>query len=409
MRIAMVASSDAYWTPLYVRHFSSAGHEVRVFSLAATPLAAADVDLVHVCGPRPRLIPAAGWFLAQVPRLRRLLRRFAPDVVFAPYMSSNGVAAALAWRGPLVVSGHGGDVLRQAGYLPGGPLHRHMMRFQCRRAATVHVVADELVDALTAYGVPRERIVCFPLGVEVGQFPASSHVREASTAHIVCTRRQEAVYANDVLVDALALLRDRGCSARCTFVGGGPLLAERRAQVERLGLGDEVTFTGQVPMATVESLLRSAHVYVSASTSDGTSSSLLEAMLCGPFPVVSRIRANMPWINDGITGLFFDPGDAVALAGALERAIRSPEMRRAASSLNRARVIRDGSLERSMADTLALLERASSARGERAAQGIFRRIRTSKSGPVVAGMETARPTATGGRTGSIGISTAPPS
>ena len=77
----------------------------------------------------------------------------APDIVFAPYLSSNGMVAALAWRGPLVVSARGGDVLRQAGYLPGGAfLHRRMMRFVCRRARRVHAVSDEIAAALVADG-----------------------------------------------------------------------------------------------------------------------------------------------------------------------------------------------------------------------------------------------------------------
>ena len=65
--------------------------------------------------------------------------------------------------------------------------------------------------------------------------------------------------------------------------------------------------TGQLPLARVGELLREADVYVSAATSDGTSSSLLEAMASGAFPVVTSIRANRDWLEDGSTGLFFEP------------------------------------------------------------------------------------------------------
>lgn len=410
MRIAIVASTDAYWTPLYARHFAAAGHDVRVFSLTPDPLDAPDIDLVHVCGPRPSGVPAIVWFLAQVPRMRRQLRRYAPDVVFATYMSSNGMVAALSWGGPLVVSGHGGDLLRQAGHLPGGPwLHRHMMRFECARAAAVHVVAEEMVETLTGYGVPRERISCFPLGVDVSQFERCAPAQAAATPHVVCTRRQEPVYANDVIVDALAILRDRGFDVHCTFVGGGVLLKERGAQVNARGLDDRVTFTGQVRPDEVRAILRSAHVYVSASTSDGTSSSLLEAMLCGAVPVVTRIRANAPWIEEGVTGLSFEIGDAPGLAAAIERAARDTTLRTSAAERNRALVERKGSLQVTMTRTLAMLAAARGSGPTAARQRRTRSRSTSKNGLVAAGTAVARPIGTAPGAGRIGISTGRPS
>jgi glycosyltransferase involved in cell wall biosynthesis len=63
--------------------------------------------------------------------------------------------------------------------------------------------------------------------------------------------------------------------------------------------------------------LRAADVYVSASSSDGTSSSLLEAMASGLYPVVSDITANRPWVEHGKNGLLFAVGDAASLAEAL--------------------------------------------------------------------------------------------
>ena len=407
MRIAMISSTDAYWTPVYARHFSAAGHTVRVFSLSPDRLKDTDVDVVHVCGARPRRLPLAAWFLAQVPRVWLLLRRYRPDVVFATYMSSNGTVAALAWSGPLVVSGHGGDVLRQLGRLPGGPwLHRRLMRLQGARAETIHVVAEELAQSLEAYGIPRDRIAVIPLGVEVEHFARTDFAAPADVPHIVCTRRQEPVYANDTIVDALAILRNCGHEWRCTFVGGGPLLDARRQQVRELHLEDRVTFTGQIPMPGVRELLQSAHVYVSASTTDGTSSSLLEAMLCGALPVVSHIPGNAPWIEEGRTGLTFPVGDAAALARALERAITDPALRAEAIDYNRALVQREGDLRLNMQCTLALVERAV-ARHRHDVQGTLRSRKTSKNGPVGGG-ETLSPVGAGAATARIGMVSPPP-
>jgi glycosyltransferase involved in cell wall biosynthesis len=345
MRIALVAHTFAHWTAPYAHELMRRGHDVRVLSISADPLDGVPVDYLARDTPTSLKILA---HLRTVPRARRSLRRFSPDVVFAPYLSSNGMVAALAWDGPLVVSGRGGDVLPQLGRVPGGRrLHRRMMRLVTRRAGAVHAVSVEIADELAASGAPRERIVCFPIGVDVDVFsPAPAAHR--SPLRIICTRRHEPVYANDTLVAALAHLRREGLAFHATFVGGGPQLEERRAQAASLDLADVVEFTGQLSRPDVRDLLRSADIYVSASTTDGTSSSLLEAMACSVFPVVTAIPANRSWIADGETGLLFEPGDAASLARALGRALADHDLRLSAGGANRARVLRDGNFSANM-------------------------------------------------------------
>jgi L-malate glycosyltransferase len=358
MRIAMLAHTNSPWTPHYARHFQSAGHEVRVLSFTPDPLEGVEVTYLGKKELPGLLKPLR--FAAQIPRVRRALRHFRPDAVLATYLSSNGMTAALCWRGPLIVSARGGDVLRQAGYLPGGALlHAPMIRFVCGRATIVHAVSQEIVDALVACGVPAKKIVSFPMGVDVDSFMPRGNSRSApGPVHIVCTRSQDSVYANDVVVQGLHWLRQRGHAFRCTLAGGGPLLEERQAQVRQLGLADVVTFTGQVTLETIRSLLASADIYVSASTSDGTSSSLLEAMASGVFPVVSRIRANEPWIRPGETGLFFEAGDASDLGRQLEIAMGDAPLRDLAAASNRALVQRGGNQRVSLERMLELVHRA---------------------------------------------------
>jgi glycosyltransferase involved in cell wall biosynthesis len=359
VRIALIAHSNAPWTGHYARHLESRGHSVRVVSFS--PDALDGFDVVYVAAPAA--LPRSLRYLAVVPATRRILRRFSPDVVLATYLSSNGMVAALATPRdtPLVVSARGGDVLRQAGYLPAGRLHGHLIRAVCRRASAVHAVSDELVEALVALGIPAGQIECFPVGIDLTRIPVRLRAHGANDPpRIICTRRQEEVYRNDTLVAALGVLSSRGVGFHATFVGGGPLLQQRRAQVRGLGLERQVRFVGQVDLYGVADLLRESDVYVSASTSDGTSSSLLEAMAAGAFPVVTAIRANEGWVDDRVTGLLFDVGDAHGLAHALERALGDAALREAAAAANRDRVERDGNQALTMPRLEALLRRAAS-------------------------------------------------
>lgn len=337
MRIAMVAHSNAPWTAPYANHFLSEGHELKLISFHPDRLPGVDCEFV---GHDPyRADRDKHLFFTRVPHVRSILRNFQPDVVLACYIISNGLTAALAWDGPLVVSARGAGVLRQTRTGEPGPptaLKSRLLRYICRRATRIHAVSDEIVDGLAAVGVPRERVECFPLGIDLNHFaPVKLRLRGDDPIHIICTRRHEPVYRNEVIVEALAQLRDQGHAFRCTFVGGGDLIDRCRDRIRALRLEDNVRCVGPVSHERIPDWLQSADVYVSASASDGTSSSLLEALACGLFPIVSGIRANRHWIDDGRTGLVFDVDQPNQLARALTWVISNPDMPVRAARINR--------------------------------------------------------------------------
>jgi glycosyltransferase involved in cell wall biosynthesis len=353
----MLAHSNAAWTPHYLRYFRGLGHTVRVISFSPAVLDHSDV--VYIDGNPKWGLPKLLWFLTKLPRVRKALSEFRPEVVLATYLSSNGLAAALTWRGALVVSTRGGDVLRQAGYLPAPEwLLRPMMRFVCGRAQEIHAVSEELADALVGFGIRRDRITCFPLGVPLDQFSTRDGRDPSKPLRVICTRRHEDVYGNRVLIEALARLRDDGIELHGTLVGGGPLLELHRERIRELSLESRVTFIGEVRHVDLPGLLREADVYVSASSSDGTSTSLLEAMACGLFPVVSDIRANRPWVQHGKNGLLFAVGDAASLAEALRDAGTRRASFREVARANRMILEREGDQSANNAKLMALLDRA---------------------------------------------------
>lgn len=55
-------------------------------------------------------------------------------------------------------------------------------------------------------------------------------------------------YGHDVLIDAMALVIKELPHARLEILGRGQAVPDLQAQVERLGLGDYVTFQASCPM-----------------------------------------------------------------------------------------------------------------------------------------------------------------
>ncbi|HEY4375586.1 MAG TPA: hypothetical protein VGM93_00435, partial [Acidimicrobiales bacterium] len=114
-----------------------------------------------------------------------------------------------------------------------------------RRATRVWVNYDavrRIVVARHGADVRLERIgygpesAFFPVP-DPGPVPAEIRALESVEAPlVVCVARHHSRKGVDVLIDALARLRDDGVPVRACLVGGGPLLAEHRRLVGALGL-----------------------------------------------------------------------------------------------------------------------------------------------------------------------------
>lgn len=263
-----------------------------------------------------------------VPEVRGLLRAFAPDVVNAHFLPNYGWLGALAGAHPLVLTALGSDILlvphRSA-------LHRWRTREVLRRCDAVTSDAAMLTDAIRAFGVPAERILTVPLGIESERFAALPE-RPAAPIVVLSTRRLEPVYDVGTLLAAWEeLARAERDALELRIVGSG----SEEARLRERGVGRAVHFLGWLDMPRLDAQLRAAHVYVSTSKSDSTSVSLLEAMAAGCFPVVSDIPANREWVTDGDTALLFPPGDAEALARCLRRAASDAPLRDHAAARNR--------------------------------------------------------------------------
>ena len=88
------------------------------------------------------------------------------------------------------------------------------------------------------------------------------------------------------------------------------------------GLEERVHFAGMVANASLPDYYGSADLYISASHSDGSSVSLLEAMACGLPSVVSNIPGNMEWVKHGETGWFFTDGAVDELTQGIVTAVQ---------------------------------------------------------------------------------------
>ncbi len=332
MKICLVAHGGNVFAWQHARAFLAQGHQVELLSLGP---AVEKSDSIPVrCFTPPGFDPSTESsrlnYLRTIVPIRKAIAQSKADIVFALYLSSAGIVACFSGHPRLVVSARGCDV-NQWISTAGWPA---IFQVQSRMAKLVHAVSRPLAETLhQKAGVPREKLFVSPLGIDCNRFIRFDPALRPDRGRMICTRSHDPVYDQPTLVRAMARLVSQGVECRLTFAH--PRKAERTRQlVSEMGMDGAVSFLPGYTLEQLPLLLGRHDFYVSASLRDGTSSSLLEAMATGLFPVVSDIEANREWIDHGVNGLLFPVGDDAVLADQIRRAMADRDLVRRASALN---------------------------------------------------------------------------
>jgi len=359
MRILYAGNIQSVHLRRWVDAAVGAGDEVAVCSFEAGSCAAR-LDVLRTFG----LGRAA--YLLGVPQLKRVVRQFRPDIVHAHYLTSYGAVAALANLHPLLVTAWGSDLLPVSST---SAVHRWAARLAVQSADLVTVVADHMKVSAVTLGANPDRLETVGFGTDLRLFrPRSGPLSPAHRAPmVICTRNFHDVYRVDTLIAALGYLRQEGRPFDCRLIGDGPRKRPLQTAARRSGVAPAVTFLGPRRPSEIASELAAADVFVSPAISDGANVSLTEALACGAFPIATDIPANRQWIEPGVTGLLFPPGDARALARALVTAFDSPDLRARARQKNLEVVGQRANWERQVAQMRGLYCRTLDARSGRMA------------------------------------------
>jgi glycosyltransferase involved in cell wall biosynthesis len=277
--------------------------------------------------------------------LRRVIQEFKPDLVQSGPLQRSAFLVALSGFRPLVSMSWGYDLLHDASR---NSLWRWATQYTLTRSAIMVGDCATIRQKAISFGMPGDRIVTFPWGVDINHYSPDGSGRNqpdrrerlgwgAETFVLLSTRGWEPIYGVDLIARAFARLAPQRPELRLLMLGNGSLSGELRRIFRQAGVLEQVHFPGQVNQRDLPRYYRAADLYLSASHSDGTSISLLEAMACGRPALVSDIPGNREWVFQGENGWWFENGDVESLTQALLCAIeergRLPQMGRAARRL----------------------------------------------------------------------------
>ena len=132
---------------------------------------------------------------------------------------------------------------------------------------------------------------------------------------IISTRNWTSLHSNETILEALEILALRNIDFEVLMLGDGPQLLEAKKRKENLQWKN-IEFGGGYINTDLVDKFRQFEVYISASLSDGTSVSLLEALSAGRICICRDFPSNVEWIEHGVTGFLFN--DVTTLADILE-------------------------------------------------------------------------------------------
>jgi glycosyltransferase involved in cell wall biosynthesis len=209
-------------------------------------------------------------------------------------------------------------------------------RQKWRHASFALVVARELLPGVRAAvgdALPP-KIEVVPMGIDPRFFARASPYqpfRGEGEFRIFSCARLHPAKGHAFLLQALALLVRKGVAARLEIAGedaaGG--LGYRRelaSLIDASGLVSRVRVLGAVPEERVRERLAACHAFCLPSLHEAFSVATMEAMAMQVPVVATRVGGMGELVSDGSDGLLVPAGDAEALAGALARLARDPEL-----------------------------------------------------------------------------------
>jgi glycosyltransferase involved in cell wall biosynthesis len=205
-----------------------------------------------------------------------------------------------------------------------------------------------------AFRLPLDHIRVVYDGVDADAFRPLEVPKEAGSLLYVGNsddRNKGARY----LVHAVALLQQRGKSVRLTVVDRPNAYLVPKLASE-LGIGDCVTLTGRVSQEELIQLYNQTEVFVSPSLYEGFGLPAAEAMACGAPLIATTAGAFPEVVEDGVSGMLVQPGDAGALADAIEGLLNDAAERQRLGYEGRKRIIERFSWRETAIGTQALYE-----------------------------------------------------
>lgn len=329
MRILILADPGSSHTVKWVKALDKIGIKVRLLGLPkfATNLYAntnANVESLSV--QRESLKRKSNFwktknYLRLLPKAKKVIRDFQPDILHAHYASSYGVLGALTGFRPFIVSVWGSDVFE---FGEKSSAHAALLKYTFRKCDRILSTSKNM--AVQTKKFTDADIGVIPFGVTTNKFGAPPRNFENEKPIVIGTTKSlEHVYGIDLLLKAFSKINQKNVLLR--IVGSGSKRKEYESLAAELGISANTTFVGKVSPQEVPNELAKMHIFVAASRAESFGVAIVEASAAGLPVVASNVGGLSEVVVDNKTGFLVNSEDTEDLVKKIELLINSPALR----------------------------------------------------------------------------------
>jgi glycosyltransferase involved in cell wall biosynthesis len=173
-------------------------------------------------------------------------------------------------------------------------------------------ISESSCEDLIARGIPSDRIRVIHCGVHRPALKVDPHKRRRP--RVAYLGRLEPYKNVDVMLRAMAQLKDRFPSAEILVIGRGSVQARLKLLTEQLGLTERTHFAGFVSNQERDALVADARVCVCPSSKEGWGLTVIESNALGTPVVATDAPGLRDSVRDGETGYLVPERDVEGFA-----------------------------------------------------------------------------------------------
>lgn len=278
----------------------------------------------------------------QLVALAARLGDWRPDVVHAHdwLVAWAGDTLKALWGRPMVATIHATERGRHGGHVPPGmPAAINAVEWWLTYQAREVIACSKFMvrEILSGFELPADKVHLVPNGVDPSQWQVAGGSRVEREHLVVAWGRVQYEKGFQVLVRAVAELRQRIPDVRCIIAGRGSYLSELQSQIDVEGVTEIVDLAGFVPDDELRAILQRAGCVIIPSLYEPFGIVALEGMAAGAPTIVARTGGLAEIVEGTEAGLLFEPGNHHDLADTIHRVLTDPRladtMRTAAADL----------------------------------------------------------------------------
>ncbi len=292
-------------------------------------------------------------YIKVVPKLKKVIESFKPDVLHAHYATSYGLIGALSKFHPYVISAWGSDVMD---FPDKSYFHKKIIQFNFKRADKVLATSNAIREAINGLSDTGVTVIAFGIDSEVFRPMAVESIFPKGSTVIGTIKSLEAIYGIDILIRAFKKVSEKhkDQDLRLLLVGGGSLEKSLKALVAELDLEERTVFTGKVNYESVPAYHNMIDIFVNVSRNESFGVSVLESLASEKAVVASNIGGLKEVVQHKNTGLLVKADNVDSTAEAIETFVINKTMREEMGKKGRASVKENFEFSKNVTDTLEL-------------------------------------------------------